>query len=236
MIKFAVSFSIIAGLSFLASDTAAQERVPKKFYPPGFVNEAPAGSSGEDLKNPPAAAPTAAATAQAGAAVLGSSPEQAQDVSGAEKQLPLYGEPVVGVGVILNSLDFEHTKDALTQLVEVIQRHDLAAGDVILIGASPFFETLQPIMQQLLGRGGFILPRIRIPKEYAVTKSPTWIVYLKDTRVLLEATGPLAENFNSKGEYIDIWGKRPSGEEAAVITPLPTPTSTAAAAAAVRAN
>ena len=92
---------------------------------------------------------------------------------------------------------------SVKELSDTAVKHDLGIGEIFAIGnVTTAFDTSQDLLR-VFARGGAISIRSTVPEKYKVKKSPSWILYTREGEILLEATGPLANNFNQKGEFID---------------------------------
>ena len=179
----------VGTLAFSQDNTTA----PKKFYEKGYVTK-PLVRPGENRGSTESASakhPADASNSQA-------SPEP-------EIELPPT-LPVQSISAVINGIDHDHFEKCLTELVQVLTKYDLRFGHLYSF-SDP--RIIGELMQQkpsklfnLIARGGEI-NLISAPMRYNTTTSPTWILETEKGEIVLEATGPLANNFNSKGEYID---------------------------------
>ncbi|MDC0357847.1 hypothetical protein OAO01_03455 [Oligoflexia bacterium] len=119
------------------------------------------------------------------------------------------GIPLKSIGVILNSSDNMHFLSNLKNLIQTAIKYDLSISRVYAIGKLPrldadeeqFSYTKDMFTLWLLD--GLLLPSDKIPKEYNVTRSPTWILNTSEGEILLEGMLTLEKHLNSKGEFVD---------------------------------
>jgi len=120
---------------------------------------------------------------------------------------------VISVGGILNALDKVHFQEKARELLEVVERHDLDVGFIWAVGSFDNLTTV-PEMMSLVARNGVGELAERTTEKYATVKiSPTWILRTPDGDIVLEGTGPLAQHFNVRGEFVR------KGSAEAVVTP-----------------
>lgn len=233
-IVLGASIFLCACLALVWPSLAQEKPGPKNFYRRDFAagtgfegKEEPPGKSitpenarhGEDPIKPPQESPDERQTRT-------TQPEQGAASSDDEK-----GIPVLGIGAVLNSLDKDHFFASIKELSDTAIRFDLGIGEVYAIGTVlSAFDTNQDLIR-IFARGGGISIRSTAPEAYKVGRSPSWILYTKEGEILLEATGPLAANFNQKGEFVDRHSHLESlkGEESA---PAESPAEAATASPA----
>lgn len=121
-----------------------------------------------------------------------------------ELELEMEPIPVHSIGAILSSMDKEHFLECMKELTDVAIDTDRMIAKIYTLGDMRNLEAAKGYIYKIVARSGELLVRDKVPKRYSkVTMSPTWILKTAKGEILLEATGPLAANFNSKGEFVD---------------------------------
>lgn len=194
--------------SLSAEDTASGSSQP--FFPQNYVN------TDQNSKKPeiPAQRNTQKSDQATARSMSGENKDgldnnsvvnQQKDNSQDRKEVEL-GEQAIDVetvGAIISSKDPQHLKDMLQELLDVAVKYDFALGDIYTVGFPPDSQALKPLLIKLSAREGKIMARAEVPEKYQVSKSPTWIVSTAAGEILLEGTGPLGANFNSKGKFLN---------------------------------
>ena len=195
--------------------TAADDRIPKEFYPKRYSERV-----GDGQEIPDIAVPTPTETPQTNPSHSQDTVDQETPTPSPTKPLmtPIPGQPykVNYIGAILNSLDFAHFEASLNEVTTVVTKYDLAYGKIYTIGDFKSVPKVQQLVFKIVTRGGEVLVRGSAPDKYPVRLSPSWIIGTPDGEFLLEATGALDDNFNSSGEFVDRLAKLE-------LTPTPTP-------------
>ncbi len=109
---------------------------------------------------------------------------------------------VLSVGGVINALDKDHFQEKMKELLEVVDRYDFDVGFIWAIGSVQNLVN-SPEAIFLVARQAMIEAAEAPPEHYKITMSPTWVIRTPEGEILLEATGPLAANFNTKGEFIE---------------------------------
>lgn len=109
---------------------------------------------------------------------------------------------VLSVGAVLNSLDKPHFEEKMKELLEVVDRYDFDVGFIWAIGSVQNLVN-SPEAIYLVARRAMIEAAEAPPEHYKISMSPTWVIRTAAGEILLEATGPLAANFNAKGEFVE---------------------------------
>lgn len=143
---------------------------------------------------------------------LGEAGGEQSSISDEDNQRDLTGlvraVPVQSVGAILNSLDSAHYLKSLEQLTELAISRDMSIGKIYALGDLKVASE-NPYVGKIIARGGIIHIVSNVPKGYAVSLSPTWIVKTAEGEVLLEAVGALDKYFNQRGEFLDRERRNP---------------------------
>lgn len=110
------------------------------------------------------------------------------------------GVPLEAIGAIVNAVDKRHMNLALAELA----RHtkNVTLGPVYLVGSLGSFSEDELIeMMQSLGAAPtkFVA---QPPDEYRVSRSPTWILFTPQGKVLLEGVR-LSTRVNAMGEFVE---------------------------------
>lgn len=183
----------------------------------------------------PPAEDLAAITAKVEALQKGD-PTKAPDLTALEKT-----HKVLAIGGIVNALDKAHLQEKMKELAEVAERFDFDIGKIWAVGTIPNITQTEEMLF-LVARNGVVEAAEEAPARYKVKLSPTWIVRTPEGEILLEGTGPLAQHFNLRGEFVEKPGSTESIDHSAdkpvetplgavgsltpVPSPVPTPTPT----------
>ena len=214
----AIFLGILMGL--LATEGAfaqSPDVKPKEFYEPGYVTKTEPKNGGFNqslgLKTPPSPAQNSKSGSNSTGRTLEAPTLTAEPA--ASPQYKTY--KVKAVSAVISSMDKTHFESGLKELIELSQRFDLAIHDVYVPGSIENLGETSPLFFPIVARGGTI-SFSNIPRRYQVTLSPTWIIETGEGEIIMEATGPLAENFNDEGDFVDFPRKITE------ITPVPTST------------
>ncbi len=218
----------ILGLVLLSAASArygvADDKAPKEFYPKDYSNRVGDSQAGADGI---VAAPTETPASEIAPEAETTEPAPSAGAEGTPTPTPTKAliTPVPGqpykvnyIGAVLNSLDFAHFEAALNEVVDVVTKYDLAYGKFYTVGDFKSVPKVQTTVFKIISRGGEVLVKGAAPDKYPVRLSPSWIIGTPDGEFLLEATGPLDDNFNSSGQFVDRLAK---------LEVTPTPDATA---------
>ncbi|HMO01455.1 MAG TPA: hypothetical protein PKD37_04850 [Oligoflexia bacterium] len=209
-------FTVI--LSFLLlgiEDLFCQPKDPKKFYPQDYVND-PLSKRDVKLKE----GSNKSKTIEKKDSALTSDSREAENIidfsnyfdqqqnreeekqeEGSLVQQAGDKKKVLAVGLIVNSLDKEHLRLVLSDLVEAAVSNDLTIGDVYAIGNIGNLISLRE-SSQLAAREGWIRAVSEVPPKYAAVKtSPTYIIHTPEGEILIEGLikRPLKALFDGAG-------------------------------------
>ena len=124
---------------------------------------------------------------------------------------------VVALSAIVSTMDAQHLESVLGELKDVAVKYDYPIHNIWAPGDLRALEAAQAKFLPIIARGATV-SFSNVPKRYQATLSPTWIIETTEGEFVMEATGPLAENFDELGQFVDIPRK------VTEITPIPTPT------------
>lgn len=124
---------------------------------------------------------------------------------------------VVALSAIISTMDAKHFDEVLGELKDVAVKYDFPVHNIWAPGDLKALESAQAKFLPIMARGATVSFG-NVPKRYLATLSPTWIIETTEGEIVMEATGPLMENFNENGEFVDIPRKLID------VTPVPTPT------------
>jgi len=131
--------------------------------------------------------------------------------------------PVHSIAAIFSSASKEHLIACFKELTDVAIETDRLIDQVYTIGDMRNLDAARPYLLKMIGRNGQVQVSDELPKKYREVKmSPTYILKTEKGEIILEAAGPLIDNFNNKGEFVD---KHSPSER--FFTPVPTPSPTA---------
>ena len=207
--RFLSRFVIVAG-TFLCADVYAEDlKVPKQFYEDGYAHtplEKEATSKSYKDREDIFREKEVSDTEQAVTATDKSYQADSTEVDESRESITALAKaiPVKSLGVILNSLDFKHLQEKLDEMLEAAILYDYRLGFIYTIGDMLNVGNIpEDKMIALAMREGTLKIVGTIPGRYNVKMSPTWILEVEDGEILLEATGPLAQHLNQRGEFLD---------------------------------
>lgn len=112
------------------------------------------------------------------------------------------GSPLDWIGLIISTDNRSRLDSTVKKLSELVRKHDLKVGVVYFVGSSATAFEFKKFMAEFVARGSVIKFPARPPKEYAVKRSPSWIIALKEGQVLLDGVLDPSQYLNDKGEFI----------------------------------
>lgn len=186
----------VFALNFDFRSAIAQEESNYKFYPHDYAK-----STFEKKGQPsPAATGTPKAKTTNGKATAGKSTSP-NPVVGVEPT----GKAIESLSLIIDNLNLLELKRCLEVLLNIYNEKTVRPAKIFMIGVgSPDYpKEVELLIQRLNMLGIQESVDSSPPKNFQVTKSPAWIITLKEGDIVLEGVDSPARFINSKGEFID---------------------------------
>ncbi|MCB0355106.1 MAG: hypothetical protein KDD64_16355 [Bdellovibrionales bacterium] len=122
------------------------------------------------------------------------------------------GDKIYSIGLLVNGVDKDHLMKHAQTAVDVAAKHDLIISQIAAVGliqpgkknvvnAAPLFNS--PLAFSVIALDGHFFPLLKMPDDFPVTRSPTWVINTAKGSILIEGLENIDKMINQYGEYVD---------------------------------
>jgi hypothetical protein len=112
------------------------------------------------------------------------------------------GQRINWIGLIVSIKNGSLLDKSFSTLQKITRRHDLSIGPIYLLGIPTELSKHSALLSEVAIRGGSLNLQENPPKEFPVTKSPSWIISVEKGEILLDGIIDPTLFFNDQGHYI----------------------------------
>jgi hypothetical protein len=112
------------------------------------------------------------------------------------------GQRINWIGLIVSIKNESLLDKSFSTLQKITRRHDLSIGPIYLLGIPTELSKHSALLSEVAIRGGSLNLQENPPKEFPVTKSPSWIISVEKGEILLDGIIDPTLFFNDQGHYI----------------------------------
>ncbi len=113
------------------------------------------------------------------------------------------GIEIKWLGLIVSTKDSGIINNALSNLGEIVKKHQIKVGYIYLVGAPTGFQSFGKKLPILVENGAVIKFVQAVPDKYEIKRTPSWIVATEKGEILLDGVVNISGFLNSNGELLD---------------------------------